>query len=72
MSARVTCEKCGSDDLNVQWHGAGPDHRTRQYARCRVYGEDRGKPAGEHLHYHCRRCDFDWAGPLTPAEEEDA
>ena len=60
------CDKCGSDDVTLNWHGPGPDHETRRYARCRSYGEDWGKPRAEHLHYHCRTCQ-NHEGPCCPA-----
>ena len=54
------CVKCGSEDINVTWHGEGPDHYTREYAECRKYGRDRGKPEAEHLCCVCRVCQWRW------------
>ena len=54
------CAKCGSDDILVRWHGKGGDHRSRDYAVCEKYGRDNGNPPGEHLHFHCRTCQWDW------------
>jgi hypothetical protein len=61
------CEKCGGDDVQCRWHGEGAYDPSRRHAPCwGDYGRTGGKPAEEHLHYHCRRCQFDWTGPLTP------
>ena len=55
------CEKCGGDDVLCRWHGEGAYDPSRRHAPCwGDYGDTRGKPAEEHLHYHCRRFQFDW------------
>lgn len=59
------CEKCGSDDINITWHGRGANHVTRRFAECREYGEMRGKPVAEHLHYTCRTCQWAWTGEVA-------
>lgn len=59
----VRCEKCGSDDVCVRWHGEGSEHDSRHYDVCREYGRWRGEPKEEHLHYTCRTCSWQWHGP---------
>lgn len=62
----MRCEKCGSDDISCTWHqgrfGAAVYHRC-QYTQT--------QHEGEHLHYSCRRCAYEWTGPLTPHPEDD-
>ena len=61
----MSCEKCGSDEVLTRWHGKGAYHESRYPQPCHGdYGPSRGKPKGEHLHYHCRNCQFDWTGPV--------
>lgn len=63
------CEKCSSNDIHVRWHGAASYHPSRKWQSCwGDYGDNHGEPKEEHLHYHCRTCQFDWTGPLTPPE----
>jgi hypothetical protein len=59
------CAKCFATDLAISWHGDGDEHPTRRLARCRRYGEDRGHPTVEHLHYTCRTCQYTWTGPVA-------
>lgn len=62
-----SCVKCGSADIAISWHGAGEDHPTRRYSECRKYGEDRGKPEGEHLCCNCRVCQYRWKEDVLDA-----
>jgi hypothetical protein len=65
--AKLRCGKCGFGDVMIRWHGNGAYHSSRRGQACwGDYGSDRGKPKSEHLHYHCRTCQFSWTGPLTP------
>ena len=62
------CEKCRSDDVHVRWHGEGAYHPTRRHSPCYSdYGPQRGKPDGEHLHYVCRNCGYEWQGETADA-----
>lgn len=58
------CPKCGTDDVLVRWHDRkkrgdyfGPCERERSATSRRPVSDK------EHLHYHCRRCQYDWLGP---------
>ena len=61
-----TCEKCGSDDVLTRWHGEGFYHSSRNHTACWSKFDLGGAGEHEHLHYHCRTCQFEWTGPLTP------
>ena len=69
MERETRCEKCGTDDVLVRWHERRPSNRQ---AACRDdmsvldYGK-RPEEKKEHLHYHCRRCQFDWTAPVRAA-----
>lgn len=54
-----SCVKCGSDDINVSWHGPGKEHKSRDYTQCRKWGRDEG-PSAEHLCCCCRVCQYAW------------
>ena len=58
MSGRV-CEKCGGGEIIVRWHAGY--YVTGRSHRCGL--GDREQPEGEHLHYRCDLCHFDWTGP---------
>lgn len=62
-TAAPACEKCGGDDIYIAYHAKGcSDPDCRSCAKCSY--SDHAKAHGEHLHYHCRRCHFDWLGPV--------
>lgn len=54
----LVCCKCGGTEIHTAWHRGDED--------C-LWG-DRQKPRSEHLHYHCRRCSYDWTGPTRDQE----
>ncbi len=72
--AASRCEKCGHDDVLIRWHEKRP---TNRQAACRdsMSVLDYGRlPEShrEHLHHHCRRCQYEWVGPVRaalPAQE---
>lgn len=51
------CKKCGSTDLNIQWHGGDVNLRHGNYL------VDRCEAVGEHLCCHCRCCQYKWRDP---------
>lgn len=57
------CEKCGAEDINVAYHKPGCSERDCFCSTC-SYGSH-NKAHGEHLHYHCRTCHYDWLGPVA-------
>jgi DNA-directed RNA polymerase subunit M/transcription elongation factor TFIIS len=67
--AVVNCPKCGGNDVLVRWHRAQArgDFWTTCEQKRSVLDSDRPKSAEEHLHYHCRRCQYDWIGPVLQA-----
>lgn len=70
----LACVKCGSEDIGVTYHKQGCDNARCSCATC-LYGSH-AKQHAEHLHYHCRVCQFDWTGPTndsapSPLKEPD-
>ena len=57
-----TCAKCGGEDIYRAYHKQGCREPDCGCAEC-SYGSH-AKAHGEHLHYHCRGCQFDWLGPV--------
>lgn len=68
VSAGSVCEKCGGDEIMVRWHAGY--YVTGKYDRCGI--GDRDQPKGEHLHYRCDLCRYDWTGPVVAARPSDA
>lgn len=60
--ADQACEKCGGTDIHMGFHKKGCSERDCSCAEC-SYGSH-AKAHGEHLHYFCRGCSFDWLGPI--------
>lgn len=60
-----TCVKCGGESARVRFH------RTRypMLSGCMSFETSR---EGEHLHYTCPTCGFDWTGPTADALLPDA
>ena len=63
METRI-CPKCGSDDINVQYHKddgypLGCGYSVFLFNRCRE----------EHLHCFCRFCGYDWCEPVKSKKE---
>jgi hypothetical protein len=56
----MTCVKCGSSDNHISYRMSDHD--------C-VHGS-RGKTDKEHLHYFCRRCQYDWCGTTLEQQME--
>lgn len=56
------CEKCGNKDIATRYHlNSG---KCLYEDLCRDF-------EGEHLHYHCRTCSYDWTGPVLPKSVKD-
>ncbi len=49
----MTCKKCGGTDIHIRY--------DRDRDDCTFF--ERAKKKGEHLHFYCRQCSFDWTGP---------
>ena len=51
------CRKCHGGDIHFSWHRDKWDcsFESRHYRKV--------APDEEHIHYHCRRCGFEWTGP---------
>ena len=64
------CEKCGSDDVLVRWHRASK-YRT-ECERYRSVLDPGPKSHKEHLHFHCRRCQYEWIGPILKQVAREA
>ena len=56
------CPKCGGADIYLTYHRQGCSKEGCTCATC-SYG-DHAKEHDEHLHYYCRRCSYDWTGPV--------
>ena len=54
----MTCRKCDGRMVEKTYH--------RGWADCRVF--DRASGSGEHLHYECKTCRYDWIGPTADHE----
>jgi len=63
MSER--CTKCGGNDIAMNYHKPGCLDPDCFCAAC-MYGSH-NKRHDEHLHYHCRRCHYDWTGDVLQA-----
>lgn len=63
-----TCSKCRNADLAVSFHkGSGYyDDGCGDSVKRRHSSQD-----GEHLHYTCRRCGYDWTGSVADEQEHD-
>jgi hypothetical protein len=53
------CPKCSGKVISLRYD-RGRDECLR---------ENRGCENGEHLHFCCRECGYDWCGPIEPPEE---
>lgn len=51
------CVKCGSHEYNMKWH-----EKPCCTAADTLYID------GEHLHYYCQICGYDWMGPTMDSE----
>lgn len=59
----LVCVKCKCTDIKVRWHKTGYTNIGK-----RGCGDhDVGKTTGEHLHYYCKECLFDWTGEVAKA-----
>jgi hypothetical protein len=54
------CIKCGHPDINTHYHATKYDCSYGCLAKVDT----------EHLHYYCRNCSYDWAGPIPRPEEQ--
>jgi hypothetical protein len=54
----LKCPKCSHADIHTAFHRSGYD--------CTWSSHNRAE--NEHLHYYCRNCSYDWAGPIEPPE----
>jgi ribosomal protein S27AE len=54
------CPKCGSTSFRTRWHKR--NHNFSSDRHCAM--SDEAQPDGEHLHYYCETCLYDWAEPI--------
>lgn len=57
------CAKCAGGDIGVTYHKQGCPKDDCSCANC-AYGSHQ-KQHTEHLHFTCRRCHYDWVGPVA-------
>ena len=68
MAKKVSCIKCGSVDISTEWHRATSFKFPASFCSD-TCGEHRSsldkfpKEKREHLHRHCRNCQFEWIDP---------
>jgi hypothetical protein len=53
------CPKCSGKILTLRY-----DRSADECLR-----ENRARDTGEHLHFYCAECSYDWCGPIEPPEE---
>jgi hypothetical protein len=61
--AKLACAKCRGEDILVRWHTHGGRYGEGgcgYYAKVIEYGE--------HLHYTCRTCQYEWIGAPADAK----
>lgn len=68
MKAGDVCPKCNGGEIVVRWHegryATGKNHRCGWGDHC--------QPHGEHLHYRCDLCLYDWTGPVVVRRDRTA
>jgi len=62
----VKCPKCGGLQTNVTYHA---DSMTMRSPGC-GWSQHTHTP-GEHLHYTCQTCKYDWTGPVKAEVKAD-
>lgn len=55
-----TCSKCLSTDIWLAWHKS----------RYSCGFSSKVRTDGEHLHYGCRNCRFEWTGPTADMQRK--
>lgn len=56
-----TCCKCGGGETAVRWTPAPED---------RSHTDRRPEPVSEYLRHTCKRCGYDWSGPVADAGDK--
>lgn len=54
----VSCPKCRVPQVKIDWHKDGNGKRSCSYM-------DVNPASGEHMHFHCPRCSYDWTNEVT-------
>jgi hypothetical protein len=54
----VVCQKCGGDDIHITYRPAG--EWLKHYDKYNPAYADAYKVTKEHIHYHCRKCGYNW------------
>ncbi len=60
-----SCPKCGSTDISMSYHKQGCSDLNCSCAEC-SWGSHHNQH-DEHLHRHCRGCQYDWIDPVLVA-----
>lgn len=72
---KLSCVKCGSTDILVEWHRKSTFEFPNEIAGD-TCGEHRSildeypREPKEHLHYHCRGCQYEWTGPTLDSKKQ--
>lgn len=67
MSTMIQCHKCGKPDPGVAFHEGGIT--SRKSRKC--YMHQLASTEGEHLHYTCLACAYDWTSPCKDASPQE-
>lgn len=62
--AKLICSKCSGEEILVRWHKTGG--RYGGDGSCGYYAQV--VETGEHMHFTCRTCQYEWTG--VPADAE--
>lgn len=54
------CPKCSSKIISLRYDDSADE----------CLRENRACEAGEHLHFYCCECGYDWCGPIEPPSDE--
>lgn len=61
---QLACPKCASEDVATSFH--------RDRWLCNPHSRfTNNSESGEHLHYTCRTCQYDWTGVTADARPDD-
>jgi len=63
----MNCAKCGGTEIRRIYHTRGRSYSG--WKGCGAY--DHNDMDGEHIHYHCQSCQYDWTGPTLDARPRE-
>lgn len=71
LSGALSCPKCSGGEVLTRYHTG--DTYWGNALTC-AYGSNSSANAntrkGEHLHYRCKTCEYDWTGDVAPANSQ--